>query len=1096
MLVAGSASAATINVDNSTVNAISNAVSLASAGDTLNLSAGTYYEHDITIDKNLTITGPVTTGEPTAVIDAQQQGRIFYKNSGVTVNLQYLTITNGTGNYGGGIYNYGGTCTITNCTITNGTGNYGGGIYNYGGTCTITNCTITQNIASDGGGGIENEQCIRTITNCTITQNIASVGFGGGIENWYGTCTITDSTITQNTVYLNGGGIYNTGSCTVTNCTITQNTANRGGGGIYNNGGTCTVSGSTITGNTAIICGGGIYNSYGILNLSGSAVTGNTATTWGTGLGGGIYNDRGTLTVSGCDFAYNRANGNGNAIYNIDGDSSNRIINFNRFYDPFEGYEIYSYSGTVDAKYNWLGSNTTPISKVYGSVDVSPWLILSIDANPDILRKNDSSNITANLWYDSDKNYHDPTDGHIIDGLSVIFETATGTINTPISTSNGSAVSTLTAGTVTGLFDVSAILDDQMVQTSVYIDAAPPTVSAIDPENNAVINNTSKIVTVTFNELVQKGSTYNDISITYNGTPVSVVTSLNGNILTITNTGTYNDGTYIINIPADAVIDTMGNAINTYTSQFTVDTVAPIITDNDPVNGAVINDTSKVVTVTFSKDIQEGTAFDDITIILEGKVIDETTTIPDKILTTITKTINGNVLSLTNTASYVDGKYTVNIPVNAVVDEAGNGLATSFSSVFTVDTVAPTVTGVDPVDGTVLNDTTKEVTVTFSKNIIEGTAFDDISISLNGTPLTTITKTITGNVLTLTNTASYADGTYTVNIPVDAVVDEAGNALETAFSSVFTIDTVAPTVTSVDPADGAVINDTGKVVTVTFSEDILEGTGFDDISISLNGTPLTTITKAITGNVLTLTNTASYADGTYTVNIPVDAVVDEAGNALESSFSSLFTVDTVAPVITSTDPVNGATNLFDVQVITVTFSEDIKWGTSWIELLDRSNDTAVDFTSAINGNILTITPTNELTEALYKVIVHTGSVTDMAGNMVAVKSFYFSVGTSPTITSTTPLDGATNVNVAKTITVTFSEAIRKSSHFWVELVDSSGNAVAYTSYITGGNMLVIDPTVNLAAGTTYKVKLHTGCVTDLAGNPVAPYIFSFTTRNT
>ena len=207
-------------------------------------------------------------------------------------------------------------------------------------------------------------------------------------------------------------------------------------------------------------------------------------------------------------------------------------------------------------------------------------------------------------------------------------------------------------------------------------------------------------------------------------------------------------------------------------------------------------------------------------------------------------------------------------------------------------------------------------------------------------------------------------------------------------------------------------------------------------------------------------------------------------------------MDTVVPVISSTDPVNGATNLSDVQVITVTFSEPIKEGTSWFELINRNTGTAVDFTTSINGNVLTITPTSDLSEGWYKVIVHTGSVTDLAGNMVAVKSFTFSVGTSPTIISTTPLDGATDVNVAKTITVTFSEAIRKSSHFWAELVDSTGNAVAYTSYITGGNMLVINPTGDLAAGTTYKVKLHTGCVTDLAGNPVAPYTFTFTTRNT
>jgi methionine-rich copper-binding protein CopC len=95
----------------------------------------------------------------------------------------------------------------------------------------------------------------------------------------------------------------------------------------------------------------------------------------------------------------------------------------------------------------------------------------------------------------------------------------------------------------------------------------------------------------------------------------------------------------------------------------------------------------------------------------------------------------------------------------------------------------------------------------------------------------------------------------------------------------------------------------------------------------------------------------------------------------------------------------------------------------------------------------------------------------MLGNLLKGQSIYFSVGTSPTITSTSPSNGATGVSPAKTIAVTFSEAIRKSKNFWVELVDSNGTPVAFTTYITGGNILVINPTSNLAAKTTYRVKI-------------------------
>ncbi|MGV8142994.1 MAG: Ig-like domain-containing protein [Methanothermobacter sp.] len=322
--------------------------------------------------------------------------------------------------------------------------------------------------------------------------------------------------------------------------------------------------------------------------------------------------------------------------------------------------------------------------------------------------------------------------------------------------------------------------------------------------------------------------------------------------------------------------------------------------------------------------------------------------------------------------------------------------------------------------------------------------------------------------------------------------DLAGNN-SPVYSESYIIDTIVPVISVIDPKNGATNVASSKTINVTFNEAIKAGSNFwiELINSSQEAIPFTT---SIDGNILTITPTNDLTEDRYKLILHTGCVTDLAGNLLASK-SIYFSVGT-SPTITSTNPTNGATNLATDKVITITFSEDVVMKKGWIELVNKTKGTAVDFTSTINGNVLTITPTNALTEALYKVMVHTGSVTDRAGNLVAGKSFYFSVGTSPTITSTSPLDGATNVHVAKTITVTFSETIKKSRNFWIEVVDSTGNAVAYNSYITSGNILVIDPMDNLAANTTYKVKLHTGCVNDLAGNLVAPYIFSFTTKNT
>ena len=79
IIIAGAVSAATIPVTPGS-DAIKNAINTASDGDTLDLSAGTYNEHEIVVNKNLTIKGPITSNNnsPAAVIDAQSIRKGIY----------------------------------------------------------------------------------------------------------------------------------------------------------------------------------------------------------------------------------------------------------------------------------------------------------------------------------------------------------------------------------------------------------------------------------------------------------------------------------------------------------------------------------------------------------------------------------------------------------------------------------------------------------------------------------------------------------------------------------------------------------------------------------------------------------------------------------------------------------------------------------------------------------------------------------------------------------------------------------------------------------------------------------------------------------
>ena len=149
-------------------------------------------------------------------------------------------------NRGGGMYNDGGSPTVTNCTFSgNSWAEYGGGMYNDGGSPTVTNCTFSGNSWAEYGGGMYNDGGSPALTDCTFSGNSA-ISKGGGMYIAYGSPTVTNCTFTDNHAGHpdsdyggQGGGMYNAGSPTVTNCTFSSNSTLRyssAGGGMYNAG--------------------------------------------------------------------------------------------------------------------------------------------------------------------------------------------------------------------------------------------------------------------------------------------------------------------------------------------------------------------------------------------------------------------------------------------------------------------------------------------------------------------------------------------------------------------------------------------------------------------------------------------------------------------------------------------------------------------------------------------------------------------------------------------------------------------------------------------------------------------------------------------
>jgi predicted outer membrane repeat protein len=230
-----------------------------------------------------TITGP---GPAALTVSGDGAIGIFQVGSGVTTSVSGLTIADGGGTNGGGIFNQG-TLMVTDCTLSGNRGFDGGGIYNRG-TVTVTDCTLSGNSAQDTGGGIYNLGTL-TVAGSTLSGNSAQAGGGGGIDN-FSTLTLTASTLSGNTA-PEGGAIVNEGTLTVTDCTLAGNAASGLGGGIFNHS-TIVIVNSTLSGNSATGSGGGLYctSSTSDVRITNSTLTGNRADSDGNGQGtGGGY---------------------------------------------------------------------------------------------------------------------------------------------------------------------------------------------------------------------------------------------------------------------------------------------------------------------------------------------------------------------------------------------------------------------------------------------------------------------------------------------------------------------------------------------------------------------------------------------------------------------------------------------------------------------------------------------------------------------------------------------------------------------------------------------------------------------------------------
>jgi len=209
--------------------------------------------------------------------------------------------------------------------------------------------------------------------------------------------------------------------------------------------------------------------------------------------------------------------------------------------------------------------------------------------------------------------------------------------------------------------------------------------------------------------------------------------------------------------------------------------------------------------------------------------------------------------------------------------------------------------------------------------------------------------------------------------------------------------------------------------------------------------------------------------------------------------------DTTPPTVIGTSPSSGGTGVSRNAQVTATFSEPVANVTGSTFQL-RAGATSVPGTMTLSGTTATFSPSSPLAYGTtYSATVTTG-VTDIAGNPLASnRSWSFTTEavpdtTPPTVISTIPSNGGTNVSTGAQIAVSFSEAVKNVTGATFHLT-TGATSVPGTVTLSGATA-TFAPSQPLSNATTYAATVTTG-VSDLTGNPLAlSYSWSFTTEAT
>ena len=691
------------------------------------------------------------------------------------------------------------------------------------------------------------------------------------------------------------------------------------------------------------------------------------------------------------------------------------------------------------------------------------------------------------------------------------------------------------------------------------LDSTNPSLSSSSPahldtdvavDTNIVLNFSEAVDVESGNITIKKTS--DDSTVETIDVTSTQVTGSGSTQITINPSSALDDSTefYLI-IDATAFDDAAGNSYagidntNSMLSFTSIDNTNPTLSSSVPVDNATGVSAVANITLTFSEavDVESG----NITIkkTSDDSTLETVDVTENKVTGTGTNQITINPSNTFSSST----EYYVLIDATAFDDAAGNSYAgissTTALSFTSQDTGNPYLTSTTPAHQATGIAVNTNIVLNFSENVDVESGNITIKKMSDDTSVETID--VTGNTVTgsgstqiTINPSSNLDEITSYYLIIDATAfdDASGNSFggissKTTYNFT-TVDNTNPTLSSSAPADNATGVGRKADIFLTFSEAVDVESG--NITIKKTSDDDTFETIDVTGNKVTgsgstiikINPSNTFASGTeYYILIDATAFDDAAGNSyagISSTTALSFTSkDTVKPYLTSTVPAHLATDIATNANIVLNFSETVvaQSGGHYITIFNKSDDSEfekIDVTNAkVSGsgtNQITINPgTNFVEKSIYYIKIDATAFDDSSGNsyggISGTNKYKFTIvdSTNPTLSTSSPTDGATNVNTLSSLVLTFDEDIDAETGGEIYLYKSDDTlvktySVTDTDYVnrSSSTTYTVDISAELDTSTSYYIKINASAFDDTAGNSYAGIsdttTLNFTTAST